>query len=294
MPSGQSRSNASCRQAQPRDRPRRTPPASPGTARCWPRGAHRRPPGWSPATSPALRSSLSSRASKRSCHPSSVSSNTCSGNSTRGAPRRSSAATMRRASSAKPAGSDSLVDVLVGQLGPAVDHRSLDAVESRLTGFIDAHGEHDGRTRPVGEQARRRLRQRRRIQRHLPVGQVHRAAALPGGDVEDAARVDEEPDVGDGVVQHDVVARRLDGEGLVEIGRRRRVERHVVDRRAIDVSCARLCVRRPPRPRRRPRRETRPGGRPRPGSRRDRRTIAVDRRLRIVTGVTSCVSSICV
>ena len=73
---------------------------------------------------------------------------------------------------------------------------------------------------PVGQQARRRLRQRRRVQRHLAVRQVHRAAALPGLAVEHAVRVDEEPDVGDGVVQHDVVAGLLDGERLVEIGGR--------------------------------------------------------------------------
>ena len=36
-------------------------------------------------------------------------------------------------------------------------------------------------------------------------------------------------------MQHDVVARRLDGKGLVEIGRRRRIESYVLDRRAIGV-----------------------------------------------------------
>ena len=111
--------------------------------------------------------------------PSSVSSSTCSGNSTRGAPRRSSAATMRRDNSAKPAGSDVLVDVLVGQLRPAVDDRSLDTVESDLAGGVDAHGEHDRGARPIGQQAGRRLGEGRRIQRNLAVGQVHGRRRAP-------------------------------------------------------------------------------------------------------------------
>ena len=127
------------------------------------------------------------------------------------------------------------VDVLVRQLVPAADDGALGAVEPRPASGIDAHGEHDGRTRSRGQQAGRPLGQRRRVERHLAVRQVHRAAALPGRPVEHAVRVDEEADVGDGVVQDDVVAGLLGGERLVEIGGGRRVERRVLDRRAIDV-----------------------------------------------------------
>ncbi len=127
------------------------------------------------------------------------------------------------------------VDVLVGQLPPAVDDGALCSVEPGLAGGIDAHDEHNGGPRARREQARRLLGQGSWIERHLAVRQVHRATALPGLAIEHAVRVDEEADVGDGVVQHDVVAGLLDGERLVEIGGRRRIERHVVDRRAIDV-----------------------------------------------------------
>ena len=48
-------------------------------------------------------------------------------------------------------------------------------------------------------------------------------------------------DVGDRVVQHDVVAGRLDGERLVEIGARRRVERDERDVGAIDVVRSPAC-----------------------------------------------------
>ena len=126
-----SRARTPRRVAQPAHRPCPAPPASRGTARCWRRAAPRRRPGSSPATSPAFWSSLSSRGFEDADRqPSSVRSSSCSGNSTRGAPRRSSAATMRRDSSAKPAAGSSS-DVLVRQLRPAVDHRPLDAVEAR-------------------------------------------------------------------------------------------------------------------------------------------------------------------
>ena len=117
-----------------------------------------------------------------------------------------------------------------------MDHRPLGAVEARIAGGIDAHGEHHGGARPVGEQARRPFRQRRRVQRRLVVGEVDGAAPAPRLLVELALGVDEEADVGDGVVQDQVVARSLDRKRLVEIGRRRRVERHEGDRRAIGVA----------------------------------------------------------
>ena len=47
--------------------------------------------------------------------------------------------------------------------------------------------------------------------------------------------VDEEADVGDGVVQHDVGTSPLQREGLVEVGRAGRIERHERPVGAIDV-----------------------------------------------------------
>ena len=52
------------------------------------------------------------------------------------------------------------------------------------------------------------FRQRRWVQRRAPVGQVDRDAAVARLDVERVARVHEPADVGDRVVEHDVVARR--------------------------------------------------------------------------------------
>ena len=150
---------------------------------------------------------------------------------------------MRRDSSANPVGQVVRPDRVVRELGPAVDDRPLGAVEHGVALRIDAHGEHDRRAGAVRQQARRGLAQRRRVQRSASVGQVHRAAAPPRLGFERPAGVDEEPDVGDRVVQHDVRAvdrrtRDVDREGLVEIGRRLRVERAEVDSGAVGVASA--------------------------------------------------------
>jgi hypothetical protein len=55
--------------------------------------------------------------------------------------------------------------------------------------------------------------------------------------------VDEEPDIGDRVLQDDVVAGDVDGERLVEVGRRRRVERAELDRCSIGVRSGRVALR---------------------------------------------------
>ena len=56
-------------------------------------------------------------------------------------------------------------DGVVSELGPGVDHRPFDAVEAGRAVRLDAHLEHHRRSRPVGQQTRRRLGEHRRVQR---------------------------------------------------------------------------------------------------------------------------------
>ncbi len=113
-------------------------------------------------------------------------------------------------------------DRVVGELGPVADDRPLDPVEPRMTRRVDAHREHDGGTVDVGEQTRCALGQHGRVQRRAPVGQVDRDATFERLRIERVARAHEPADVGDRVVEDDVVAGDLDVEGLIEVDGRRR------------------------------------------------------------------------
>ena len=66
------------------------------------------------------------------------------------------------------------------------------------------------------------------------VGQVDGDPAPPRLGVDQAARLDEAGDVGDGIRQHDVVAVGVDRERLVEVGAAGRVEGDELDVGAID------------------------------------------------------------
>ena len=140
------------------------------------------------------------------------------------------------ASSANSGGRSSRPHRLVGQLGPAAHDRPLDAVEARRSP--------SGSTRTVNTTAGRgpsgsRLAapsdsaagysRARSSGRYTVTPRCHasRSSGSPARD--------EEPDVGDGVVQHDVVAGALEGERLVEVGRPGRVERDERPVGAIDV-----------------------------------------------------------
>ena len=110
--------------------PARRAPASPGTARCRRRAARRRRRGWWRATSPRSDPRSRSRGRKRRTRPPSTRSSSCSGNSTRAA----SAALLGALDAAGELGEPvrQLVrrDRVVAELGPAADHRPLDAVEA--------------------------------------------------------------------------------------------------------------------------------------------------------------------
>ncbi len=101
--------------------------------------------------------------------------------------------------------------------------------------LVDTDHEDHRRAIDVRQQAGGALRQRRRVQRSPPIGQVHGHAPIPGLGVERVARLHEPPDVGDRVAQHDVVAVRLDRERLVEIGGTGRVDRRELDLGTVDV-----------------------------------------------------------
>ncbi len=108
---------------------------------------------------------------------------------------------------------------VVCQLGLIAHDRPLDTVERRHPVGGDTNGEHDRRSIDIGEQAGGALRQNRRIQRCTPIGQVHRDRSLERLDIEWVARSHERPDIGDCVVQDDVVAGDLDRKRLVEVDR---------------------------------------------------------------------------
>ena len=127
---------------------------------------------------------------------------------------------------------------VVGELRPAAHQRPLDALEPRRAGLVEQHAEHHGSSRPVGQQARRLFGQRRRVERHLAVGHVHGGATAPGLAIERIAGAHEPPDVGDRVVQPQIVPGALEVQRLVEIARRRGVERDERDVGAIDVLVA--------------------------------------------------------
>ena len=117
----------------------------------------------------------------------------------------------------------------VRELGPATDERSFDAVERGGAVGCHPHREHHRGSVDVGQQARRALGQHRRVQGGAPIGQIHRDRAFECLAVEWIAGLDEPADIGDRVVKDDVVAGGFERERLVEIDRRRRVERHEFD-----------------------------------------------------------------
>jgi hypothetical protein len=116
-------------------------------------------------------------------------------------------------------------DRVVGQLRAAADDGSLGPIQSRCTIAGDPHVEHHRRAGAVGQQAGCTFRQRRRVQPRLSIGKVQRGTALPCLVVERVAGLHEPGDIGDCVVQQQVVAAALDGERLVEVGAGCRVER---------------------------------------------------------------------
>ena len=127
---------------------------------------------------------------------------------------------------------------------------------------------------PSGQQARRVLRQHGRVQRHRPVGQVHRLPTAAHLGVQRRTRHDDGAEVGDGVVHAEPVARgarrRRPGRGpWTRAGRSspaRRPWRRPGAGPARDA-------RRPPRPpRRAPRAGIRRGARTRPAAPRSRGT----------------------
>ena len=92
-----------------------------------------------------------------------------------------------------------------------------------------------------------------RVQRDLGVGAVERLAAPVRLDVDRVARRDERRDVGDRVVHDVAVAVALEVQRLVEVHRRRRVDRDERDVGAVELGQPRVGGRRlrprPPRPR---------------------------------------------
>jgi hypothetical protein len=118
---------------------------------------------------------------------------------------------------------------LVRQLRSAAHDRRFDAIQARRAVGRHDHTEHHRRAIAVGQQARRPLAQHGWIQRRAPVGRVDRGASSPRLGLDDATALDEEPDVGDGVRQHEVVSGRCDGHGLIEIGRPGGIKRHQLE-----------------------------------------------------------------
>ena len=112
---------------------------------------------------------------------------------------------------------------------------TLGAVETRLAIGRDPHGEDHRRALDIGQQARRTLAQERRIEARLAVRQIERLAPRPSLDIECIAVLDEPRDIGDRIMEQHVRPGLLDRERLVEIGRRRGIERHEAHRSAIDM-----------------------------------------------------------
>ena len=115
---------------------------------------------------------------------------------------------------------------VVGELGAAADEGAFDGVQRGRSIGRHPDREHHGGSLDVGEEAGGPLRQDRRIERRTAIREIDGDGAIERLDVERVAGPDEPADVGDGVVEDDVVAGELDRERLVEIGRRGRIEGH--------------------------------------------------------------------
>ena len=135
----------------------------------------------------------------------------------------------------EPRGQIGVAHRIICKLGAAADQRALGAVEADLARGVDPHREHYRRARPVGEQAGGSFAQRGRIKTRLAIGEVQRRPPPPCLGVDHPAIVDEPGDVGDRVVEDEVLARGLDRKRLVEVGRACRVECHERLARAVAV-----------------------------------------------------------
>ena len=113
---------------------------------------------------------------------------------------------------------------LVGQLGPAPDDNALRAQQASLTIAIYSDAEQHRRPPLAGEQAGGALREDRRMQVRLAVRQVHGDTPLPELALQRAAGLHERAQIGDRVSQHEVITVDFEREGLIEVGRRGRVE----------------------------------------------------------------------
>ena len=114
---------------------------------------------------------------------------------------------------------DGLLDAGVVELRAGPHPRALDVDVGALAGLVDLDRPEQRRADLVGQQRRRALGERRRVQRHLRVGAVERHPALVGLEVDRVAGRDERRDVGDGVVDDVPVAVALEVHRLVEVPR---------------------------------------------------------------------------
>ena len=107
----------------------------------------------------------------------------------------------------EPVGQVGRSDAVVGELGAGAHDGPLGAIERGDAVGGETNVEHHCRTRAVGQQARCALGQHGRVQAGLAVGQVQRHAPLPCLGVDRVAVAHEPGDIGDGVLQQQVVAR---------------------------------------------------------------------------------------
>ena len=114
----------------------------------------------------------------------------------------------------------------VVELGGGPHPGPLDGDVGALAGRVDLDGPEQGRAHLVGQQGSGALGDQRRVQRHPRVGAVQRHPALVRLEVDRVARRDERREVGDRVGHDVAVAVARDVHGLVEVPRRRRVDRH--------------------------------------------------------------------
>ncbi len=118
-----------------------------------------------------------------------------------------------------------LLGAHVVELRAAPHERVPDVDVDALARLVDVHRPDDGGPRLVGQEARRALGEGRRVEASVLVRRVQRLAPLVRLDVHRAAGPDERRHVGDRVPDAVPVAAALDVERLVEVHRRRGVER---------------------------------------------------------------------
>ena len=127
----------------------------------------------------------------------------------------------------------------VVELRAAADERAVDVHRRAFAGLVDVHRPHERRTNLLGQEARGALREHGRVEAHVDVRGVEGRAALVRLDVHRPARLDERGHVRDRVLHAIAVAATFEVEGLVEIHRRGRVERHERGRRLVCLRKAR-------------------------------------------------------